>query len=104
MPGDITAPAFIDKVEVRKSNAHPEKELLSIQIFARVFVTLPSNSPLLTELEACLGEKIDFADEAQLAGLKGKHIRVNLHERSTDFGDLITVTDFRPVLPVSEKA
>jgi len=103
MPGEIIVPAFIDRAEIRQGHNDKTEEFLTLSIFARVFITLPKTTPLFSELEASLGEKIDFSDEAQIAGLKGRDLRVHLLEVSrSDFGVRITIDDFRPILPIPE--
>jgi len=102
MPSAMTVPAFIHKAEIRKGRTEPDTEYLVLQVFTRVFVTVPHNSSLFSELEASLGEKIDFNDEAQIAGLKGRDLRASLLEISDSYGDRVTINDFRPIHPISE--
>ena len=103
MPGEVRVSAFIDQAEVRESK-NQGTDVLCLQVFAKVFVVMQKGHPLLPELEASLGEKIDFTNEAQIAGLKGRDLRVHLKESENHdvFGTRVVVDDFRPIHPISE--
>ena len=102
----MVAPAFIDGVEVRQSNRNPKEKYLVLQVFVKVTVGVSEVSHLLPELEASLGEKINFDNEAQIAGLKGRDIRVHLTEShnlsGSVFGERVVIDDFRPARPNAE--
>jgi len=101
MPFD-NVQAFIDQAEIRESKADKGEQYLVLQVYAKVFVTMKRGHPLLSELEASLGERLDFNDEAQIAGLKGRDLRASLLEISDSYGDRVTINDFRPIHPISE--
>ena len=101
MPG-MTVSAFIDEAEVRQSNKDPKEKYLLLKVFVKVSVGMLDVSPLLSELESSLGEKIDLNNEAQIAGLKGKDIRVHLtesHQHSDLYGERVVIDDFRSARP-----
>ena len=101
MPGEIIVPAFIDQAEIKQGYNDKTEQFLTLSVFARVFITLPKTSSLFSELEASLGEKIDFSNEAQIAGLKGRDIRVHLREISNSyFSTRVTIDDFRTIHPI----
>ncbi len=101
MLGEIIVPAFIDRAEIREGHdSKGKEEFLILHVYTSVFIALKNPSSLLSELEASLGEKIDFSNEAQIAGLKGRDLRVHLKELSdSHFGVRVTIDDFRPVRP-----
>ena len=97
---NVTVPAYIDRADIRQKD---KEEFLILHVYTSIFVAMKEGQPLLAELEASLGEKINFKDEAQLAELKGKNIRVHLtepRERSDIFGERVVIDDFRPIRPV----
>lgn len=98
MPTDYIS-MYIEKAEKKAPHEKKGEEYLGLQVYLKVFVALPQNSPLLREFEASVGERIDLNDSEQLERLVGRRLRVSIREQDTIYGYHLQASDFRPEDP-----